>query len=99
MEDMEKITEDGCCNKQGNMEGICKKPAHEQENSHQDQCPKPTADRNCICICIFQYIAPDQVLISFEHNASSNLSNYNILRDQHWRDPLLAGPWQPPDMN
>ena len=91
-------TED-CCSKSGNMEGVCHKPPIEKENKKEQHCPQPKTESTCICICCFQFAAPDQLLVKFDASNPLLLTNYNTIPDQRWIDPFLAGPWQPPDID
>ena len=86
------------CLKSENIEGVCHKPAAE-ENSKEKHCPKATTETTCICICCFQYAAPEQAIIKFADKEISSPSTYHGMLDQHWVDPFLSGPWQPPDFN
>ena len=89
---------DGCCKKNENMEGVCHKPKESPGESKKDHCPQPKNERSCICICCFQYAAPELQLIKFGDSASVFDIAYNLLTHRRWLDPLLAGPWQPPDL-
>ena len=99
MESMQvmRASED-CCSKNENMEGVCQKAAV-KENSKNEHCPKSTTETTCICICCFQYAAPEQAIIKFADKEISSASTYNGMLDQRWVNPFLSGPWQPPDFN
>jgi hypothetical protein len=95
---MKKIsTMKRCCEKNGNIEGVCQKAGNDsREDQRKGNCDKP--ESTCICICCFQYTAPDQTIINFSNDDFSVSNNYNLPREQHWLDPYISAPWQPPDL-
>ena len=105
MESMQVKTIDGeCCMKNGNMEGICRKPQSAQENAKEDPCAKdedcsrPKAETVCICICTFQFVAPEQNFMKFDKQEFSFPTTYARLIAQALTDPFLSGPWRPPNV-
>ena len=100
MEEMMSITPDeGCCMKKGNMEGICLRPPAEQEKSKNEDCRIPGGEKSCVCICCFQYAAPEQSIIKFSDKEIPLFTTYSGILAQHWADPFLSRPWQPPDFS
>jgi hypothetical protein len=97
MEEMKKTsTTKGCCEKNGSVEGVCHKAADAQHQGQQKgNCEK--SESTCICIFCFQYSAPEQTIIKFDSKDFSSSSDYNFPREQHWLDPYISAPWQPPD--
>ena len=98
------MKKDGCCKKKEEMKGSCStsdeqqhcgRPADE-ENTPADLCPIP-ADQVCVCICCFQFAAPDQVGTKFQFGTTGIQQSLGFYLHQKWKDPMLALPWQPPD--
>ena len=90
---------DGCCSHTDNMEGRCHKSATTEKQTKKDECPISTTENSCVCICFFQYAAPEQVFLTFNLQENRIASNYNLSPDPHLTDPLVAAPWQPPDIS
>ena len=103
MESMKAMsTNDECCMERGNMEGVCHKPisncADTKDDCAKDEdCSQARTETTCVCICTFQFVAPEQSLIKFDNNQFSLISIYGGLLDKVWIDPYLSAPWQPPD--
>lgn len=51
----------------------------------------------CVCICYFQYAAPDQVAAKLQFGLAIKNNSLAGYLQQHWKDPHLTAPWQPPD--
>ena len=97
----------GCCKKSESEKMSCKMPSAK----HRDAAPKKKSCHNkeerkcgmqtestCICICVFQYAAPDQLDNKFQISIIDVEQSLNMYLQQNWKDPQLALPWQPPDM-
>jgi len=97
MEEMKKMSiAKTCCEKRGNMEGTCHKGDKEQHSTkHRGGCEKP--ESSCICVCCFQYTAPEHTQIIFDCAKFSFAIKYNIPPQPHWLDPYISAQWQPPD--
>jgi hypothetical protein len=104
MKEVASVKKDGCCRKSGNPKGICKMSeekagANEQKTCHKEErtCSKQT-ESTCICICCFQFAAPDQFAVRPQFNCDELKQSLAIFLLQNWKDPQLAVPWQPPDV-
>ena len=91
----------GCCKKNENRKTVCHKkdspdPVSSSPLSSKD-CPLQTG-ATCVCICFLQYTAPEQALNLFEFNMPDRDACYTGYIHQIRKDPLLPGPWQPPDI-
>ena len=93
----EMLATDECCMNHGNMEGVCQKPATSKKDSKEEHCPQSKTESTCTCICLFQFAAPEQILLKFDDNLYSINTVHHSMIDQHWIDPFITGPWQPPD--
>lgn len=71
--------------------GCCKKMKKETKCMKQDA--------SCICICGFQYAAPDQIVEKMQFGIETNTSELPGYLQQHWKDVQLSAPWQPPDVS
>lgn len=107
---MATVKKDGCCKKSDSPKSSCRmeteeqpachKPVQQEDQSCQKEeraCGKQAAS-TCVCICCFQFAAPDPVAakLRFECNGPELVLNSYLLLQ--WKDPQLAIPWQPPDV-
>ncbi|MGB8192806.1 MAG: hypothetical protein WCF67_12840 [Chitinophagaceae bacterium] len=108
-EAMAKMKKDGCCKKADSRKGSCRMsdenascsrpPVQKEEpcKKTEGSCAKQ-AESTCVCICCFQFAAPAPIGTNLQFQCNSlekALSSYLL---QHWKDPQLAVPWQPPDV-
>ncbi|HYE56751.1 MAG TPA: hypothetical protein VD996_18015 [Chitinophagaceae bacterium] len=83
----------GCCKKKQSMESKCKM---DHPPKAKEKCSMQR-ESTCICICCFQFAAPDQFASRMQFGIDIpqlSLPEYYL---QHWKNPLLSLPWQPPD--
>ena len=66
------------------------------DNPEEKKCSMQ--DATCVCICCFQYAAPDQVAAKLQFGLTGSNNSLAGYLQQHWKDPHLTAPWQPPDM-
>lgn len=59
------------------------------------KCEKP--DATCVCVCCFQYAAPDQFTAKMQFGLGDNKYSLSGFIQNNWKDPHLTAPWQPPD--
>jgi hypothetical protein len=71
--------------------GCCKKMKKEMKCMKQETCN--------ICICGFQYAAPDQIGEKIQFGVTINNGELPGYLENHWKDAQLAAPWQPPDVS
>jgi hypothetical protein len=71
--------------------GCCKKMNNEKS---ENKCMKQ--DASCVCICGFQYVAPDQISEKLQFGVDINTGELSGFIQNSWKDPQLATPWQPP---
>lgn len=97
------VKKDGCCKKSDERKGTCKKsaetsPEKQEQSCHKEErtCSKQT-ESTCVCICCFQFAAPDQLTARPQFNCNEIQQSLAIFLLQNWKDPQLAVPWQPPD--
>ena len=99
------MDKEDCCMKNGNMEGVCHKPPTDKQQSKKEgcstdeDCSQPKTETTCICICCFQFFAPEQNFVRFDNKLFSHPTIHTGLIDQDWKDPFLSAPWQPPDIS
>lgn len=96
------VKKDGCCRKKDDRKAVCK-PAPEKASAkkhcnkdEEKKCGKP-ANTACVCICCFQFAAPDQLGSRIQFGVSASAASLNEYMALHWKDPMLSLPWQPPD--
>lgn len=102
----EMMKQKGCCTKNSEeTEDGCQMSAAMQECGHAETPHLPAAeqcsmqsDAPCVCICFFHYAAPDQVGAKFYFPPVSIEPSLAAYIPQNWKDPMLALPWQPPDL-
>ena len=104
---MAAMKKDGCCKKSGDSKKTCEppakschKPAKEEKpckDGKEKQCGMMN-ESTCICICCFQFAAPDQLGSKFQFGIKDLQQSLAIYLQQTWKDPQLALPWQPPDL-
>ena len=106
MKSMQALTAEGdCCMKNGSMEAACHKPQTKDEDAPKDDCSndedgsQPRTETTCVCICCFQFAAPEQNFVRFDNKLFLHLTIHTGLIDQNWTDPFLGAPWQPPDVS
>jgi hypothetical protein len=93
---------DGCCKKSDNRKGTCKEeeapPEKHERSCHKEErpCSKQT-ESTCVCVCCFQFAAPDQLTARPQFNCNQIQQSLAIFLLHNWKDPQLAVPWQPPD--
>jgi hypothetical protein len=100
----------GCCKKEADTKSAC--DMAEKTVSQKSSCHKPEKqpcdpdtkkcdmqDATCVCICCFQYAAPDQVAARLQFGLAIKNSDLAGFLQQHWKDPHLRAPWQPPDVS
>ncbi len=98
--------EEGCCNRSDEEESTCEMPDKKQDNtpakeschSEEDQTCGMQSESTCICVCVFQFAAPDQLDTKPQFGINDIEQSLSIYLQQNWKDPQLALPWQPPDM-
>lgn len=102
---MMAANEKGCCKKSDSRKGGCKLPEKSsgqvEKRSCHDEDEKSCAMQNeptCICICYFQFAAPDQIGTKLQFGIADIQQLLSIYLQENWKDPQLALPWQPPDM-
>ena len=66
-------------------------------NDGERECSKQDAS-TCVCICCFQFAAPDQLGTKLQFGYSNLKQVLTAYLEQNWKDPQLALPWQPPDL-
>ena len=80
----------------------CKMPKHaaSKKSCHKEKDKKcgMQAESTCICICVFQFTAPDPIDARIQFGTNDVEASLNIFLQQNWDDPQLALPWQPPDL-
>jgi hypothetical protein len=109
---MAVMKKDGCCRKSESKKGSCGAAAMKEEKSScgkQEQSKKCSSDdkgemqcgmqneSTCICICCFQFAAPDQLSNRFQFGYDDLQQSLAVYLQLNWKDPLLSLPWQPPD--
>lgn len=65
-------------------------------NADEEKCAMQ--DATCVCICCFQYAAPDQVAAKLQFGLAGSNNHLAGYLQLHWKDPHLTAPWQPPDV-
>jgi hypothetical protein len=95
-EAMVMMKKSGCCKKKSQMRGCHMNDNKKPCDPKQGKCGKP--DASCVCICSFQYIAPDQVSIKLQFGIKPDNNERAGYLLQPWKDPQLLAPWQPPDL-
>ena len=103
---MAVATEEGCCNQSDEEKSTCKMPDKKQEHTpakkscHNEEDTKcgTQSESTCICICVFQFAAPDQLDAKLQFGINNVEQSLSIYLQQNWKDPQLALPWQPPDV-
>jgi hypothetical protein len=101
---MDMVKQDGCCKKKEAMQ-TCR-----MEDGPEPSCHAPSdnslpvekecnmqSESVCICVCCFQFAAPDQLGTKFQFHTPGIQQSLAVYLHQHWKDPMLALPWQPPD--
>ena len=97
----------GCCKKSDTEEMGCKMPAAKDQHSTPEKKSCHNEEDNkcgmqnesaCVCVCVFQFAAPDQAANKLQFGVNDDELSLNIYLQQNWQDPQLALPWQPPDM-
>jgi hypothetical protein len=89
--------EPASCHSPGNTSPAPGESAKNLPGAPEDEkCPVQHA--TCVCICCFQYAAPDQVAAKLQFGLAGNNNNLAGYLQQHWKDPHLTAPWQPPDL-
>lgn len=73
--------------------------AHDNScHKEERKCSKQT-ESTCICICCFQFAAPDQLTAKPQFNCNELKQSLAIFLLHNWKDPQLAAPWRPPDIS
>lgn len=108
MKEQEKQEEEKCCKNAAaaeksscGMEAADPEPEPEPMACHPGNMPddgscQPTGT-TCICICVFQFAAPEQDIRSFQFDTDDLLAGRTGYLQLKWKDPHIASPGQPPD--
>lgn len=76
-------------------------PAPSKKSCHKEEAEKKCgmqSESTCICICVFQFAAPGQADTKIQFGINEPEISLSIYLQHNWKDPLLALPWQPPDV-
>jgi len=103
----EKQEEKNCCKKK--KQAVSEPPScHKAEHAtskpmacHPGTMPvegscQPSG-ANCICVCLFQFTAPENDFKAFQLDPANPLAGRTGYLEQEWKDPHIDSPGQPPD--
>ena len=55
-------------------------------------------ETTCVCICCFQFAAPEQQLPEFQFDCADNSNTPFAFIVGYIKNPHIGAPWQPPDV-